>query len=215
MSMNMSTLFGRINQRTIQRNYTQSQSIPNSGFMRIRMQRPITSSIPTPPIQPMKLVNESAVKSSATMTWGKPTWYFFHVLAEKIRDEEFANVRADILDIVYSIATNLPCPDCANHAKTYLDQINFNTIQTKDDLKHMLFVFHNFVNERKGYNMFSLDELDTLYPIANTTAIFNNFLMTYLKKNSSPKMMANDMFRRRIVNKTRDWLNVNSNKFMP
>lgn len=215
MSINMSTLFGRINHRTIQRNYSAPSQPQIGGFMRINMQRSIPISTPVPPIQPMKLVNENAVKSSSTMTWGKPTWFFFHTLAEKIRDEEFSCVRADVLDIIYSVATNLPCPDCANHAKTYLDKINFNTIQTKSDLKMMLFIFHNFVNERKGYSMFTIDELNSLYPTANTTNIFNNFLLTYLKKNSTPKMMANEMYRRRIIYKTRDWLNTNSYKFLP
>lgn len=211
--MNTNTLFGRIHQRTINPNYTPS-STSNTSFnmMRFRYSEPPNQ---TKPQNHIKIVNENAVKSSAIMTWGKPTWYFFHTLAEKIKPEEFTGVRTDLLDIVYSISTNLPCPDCANHARTYLDKINFNTIQTKDDFKNMLFTFHNFVNQRKGYNIFTIDQLNELYKSANTANIINNFLMHYLKKNSSPSMMANDMFRRRIINKAREWLNANSNIFIP
>lgn len=213
--MNMNTMFGRIHQRTINQNHGPSVNAPN--FMRIRysMPTPVKSPSPAPAPTQVRMVNENAVKSSATMTWGKPTWYFFHTLAEKVKPEEFSNIRTDLLDIIYSICVNLPCPDCANHARTYLDKINFNTIQTKEDLKMMLFVFHNSVNQRKGYDMFTIDQLNELYGSSNTANIINNFLQTYLKKNASPRMMANELFRRRIVNKTQIWLNANSNKFMP
>lgn len=212
--MNMNTMFGRIHQRTINQNYVSSSNTPQN-FMRIRYSMPTPVKTPSAPPPTVRMVNENAVKSSAIMTWGKPTWYFFHTLAEKIKPEEFSNIRTDLLDIIYSICVNLPCPDCANHARTYLDKINFNTIQTKEDLKMMLFVFHNSVNQRKGYDMFTLDQLNELYGNANTANIINNFLQTYLKRNASPRMMANELFRRRIVNKTQVWLNANSNKFMP
>lgn len=209
--MNMNTMFGRIHQRTINQNHTILTASPSLMRIRYTIPKPIKSESSIP----VKMVNENAVKSSQTMTWGKPTWYFFHTLAEKVRPEEFSNVRQELLDIIYSICVNLPCPDCANHARTYLDKINFNTIQTRDDLKNMLFVFHNTVNQRKGYDIFTIEQLDELYGNANTANIINHFLTTYLKKNSSPRMIANELFRRRIVNKARDWLNSNSNIFMP
>ena len=212
----MNTMFGRIHQRTIQQNYSDSSQAPSRmGFMKIRYSTPAAAN-PTPRQQvQLNMVNEHGVKSSATMTWGKPTWYFFHTMAEKIKPEEFSVIRTDLLEIIYAICTNLPCPDCANHAKTYLDKINFNTIQTRDDLKMMLFTFHNFVNQRKGYAIFSVEELNSLYGSAITTNIVTNFLTTYLKKNATPKMIANDMFRRRIVHKTKEWLKANSDKFLP
>jgi Erv1 / Alr family len=209
--MNLNTMFGRINQKTINQNYNTTSNIrPNIMALKYNSPQQIK-----PMNQPVGLINENAIKSSNTMTWGKPTWYFLHTLAEKIKIDDFHTVRVDLLDIVYSICTNLPCPDCANHAKTYLDKINFNTIQTKEDFKMMLFVFHNFVNQRKGYEIFTVDQLNELYSTANTSNIINNFLTTYLKKNPTPKMIANDMFRRRIVVKTKDWLNTNSTKFTP
>lgn len=209
--MNMNTMFGRIHQRTINQNSMPASNYSNLMRIRYSMSVPIKSQT----ISQVRMVNENAVKSSATMTWGKPTWYFFHTLAEKIKPEEFYNVRSDLLDIIYSICVNLPCPDCSNHAKTYLDEINFNTIQTREDLKMMLFVFHNSVNKRKGYDVFTVDQLNELYGSANTSNIINNFLTTYLKKNTSPRMMANELFRRRIINKAREWLNSNSNIFLP
>lgn len=234
--MNTNTMFGRMHQR-IRRDVGGGGQLPGNirrdmggggqfqGLMRFRYNTtilapataPATAQHPIPENRrqgDIKIVNERGVKSSATMTWGKPTWYFFHTLAEKIKPEEFSKIRVDLLDIIYSISVNLPCPDCANHARIYLDNINFNTIQTKDDLKYMLFIFHNSVNQRKGYPMFTIQELNELYKAANTTNIVNYFFTTYLTKNNSPRMMANELFRRRIIHKAQEWLILHYDKFL-
>ena len=96
---------------------------------------PTQPAISTPPVIPK-------------VKWGEPTWFLLHTLSVKIKDSEFGRVRQDLLNKIYAICTNLPCPTCSQHAKTYLDGINFNSIQTKEDLIKMLFVFHNSVNQR-------------------------------------------------------------------
>jgi hypothetical protein len=60
------------------------------------------------------------------MKWGEPIWNLFHVLAEKVKEETFANIREELLNIIYTICANLPCPDCANHATTYMNNINYS-----------------------------------------------------------------------------------------
>ena len=209
--MNINSLFGRIQQRVIKQQPTPiSQGV---GVMNLRYS-PQAASKPVEP-SPKKLVNENAVKSANTMTWGKPTWYFLHTLAEKIKEEEFPQVRNELLDIIYSICVNLPCPECATHAKTYLDGIKFNSIQTKNDLKVVLLVFHNYVSMHKQYDTFSMEQLNELYSSAVTANVVNNFIGFYMKKHVAPKMIANEMFRRRIIMKIKDWLVENSGKFDP
>ena len=207
-------MFGRVNQRVI--NASPAMSSDTQGMMKMRL----INTIPTHNnintlANKIDLVNVEAVKSTNTMKWGKPTWYLLHTLAEKVKDENFSSVRKDLLDIIYSICTNLPCPDCANHARVYLDGINFNTIQTKEDLKLMLFIFHNTVNKKKGYAIFTQEELDSMYASAITINIIQNFMAAYLVKNSAPQMIANDMFRRRIIGNAQDWLTKNMEKFLP
>jgi hypothetical protein len=68
------------------------------------------------------------------MKWGEPTWYLFHALAEKVKEDRFQAIRGELLNTIYVICKNLPCPLCANHATQYMNAINFNTIQTKKDL---------------------------------------------------------------------------------
>lgn len=145
--------------------------------------------------------------------WGEPTWYLLHVLSFKIKDSEFKNTRVDLLNRIYAICTNLPCPDCANHAKTYLDNINFNTIQTKEDLKLLLFNFHNNVNKRKGYPQFSYDAFNEKYSTAITMNVIRNFMVHFSDKNRSFKLLPNDLHRAQLCNTLKNWFNENINRF--
>ena len=123
---------------------TNSQIIGRTFYMPMRQVIPIQ---PVQPIleQPIQPPIENVPKK---VKWGEPTWFLLHTLSVKVKESEFKNIRVELLNQIYAICTNLPCPDCANHAKNYLDGINFNTIQTKEDLKMLLYTFHNNVNKR-------------------------------------------------------------------
>ena len=147
------------------------------------------------------------------MKWGEPTWFLLHTLAQKIKSDKFMIIRSELLDAIYSICTNLPCPDCANHAKSYLDSSNFKLIKSKDDLKRVLFDFHNFVNNRKGYSIFSFEDLNNKYKNAVTINIIHNFIFYFEDKHSSPRMISNDMYRKRISNNLKIWFDKNIQYF--
>jgi hypothetical protein len=106
---------------------------------------------------------ENVVKETKKMEWGEPTWFLFHTLAEKIKEEEFQNIRVEFLNIIYSICSNLPCPICSTHAKKHLNSTNFNNIQTKQQLKDFFFHFHNTVNQRKNYLLFDYQNINEKY----------------------------------------------------
>ena len=150
-----------------------------------------------------------------TMKWGEPVWFFLHTVAHKVKDEHFAKLRTELLKHVYTICVNLPCPDCSNHAKIYLNGINFNNIKTKYDLKNMLFEFHNSVNRRKGFAEFPKDELDRKYDSANFNAVVNYFIKVFLDKHASPRMISDDMYRARLTQTTKQWIIENLNHFTP
>lgn len=149
------------------------------------------------------------------MKWGPPVWYFFHTMAEKVKPEEFPSIRGDILNNIVLICKNLPCPNCASHATDYMSKINLNSIQTRDDLKALLFTFHNTVNLKKGYVLFTRQQLDDKYSTAVTINIFNNFLLHFQDKHKSLRMISDDMYRQRISANLRDWFIANINKFNP
>jgi len=149
------------------------------------------------------------------MIWGEPTWFLLHTLAEKVKDDAFPQIKDGILNTIYIICTNLPCPDCASHAQSYLDTNRFKSIQTKEQLKLFLFNFHNTVNMRKGYAIFTLDQLNEKYPTANTIQIIYNFFKYFAAKSKSVRMISNDLFRNRMVDSIKQWLNANIGYFNP
>uniref|UniRef100_A0A6C0DV99 thiol oxidase n=1 Tax=viral metagenome TaxID=1070528 RepID=A0A6C0DV99_9ZZZZ len=171
-----------------------SQRIPNNQNIR---SNPVDISAPT----------------AKKMAWGEPIWFLFHTLAHKAKEEYFERIRSDLLNHIYSICSNLPCPICSNHAMEYLNRVNFRAIMRKQDLKDLLFVFHNSVNERKGLPSFQYSDLDYKYDSANTVNIIYNFINTYQQKNKNSNMIANEMYRSRQIIILKDWFNKNIQYF--
>jgi len=148
-------------------------------------------------------------EQSGRITWGAPTWYLFHTIAEKVREDTFPLIRKELLNIILTICINLPCPECAAHATKYLNNINFDTIVTKQDLKDMLFRFHNSVNTKKNFPLFSQSELNSKYALANTVAIIQNFFQVYDKSSSSSKLSVNFLYRSTSITNIRAWFTSN------
>jgi hypothetical protein len=149
------------------------------------------------------------------MKWGEPTWFLFHTLAYKIKDDNFQQLRVELLNIIHSICANLPCPMCSGHAVEHLKSINFLGIRTKKELINALYNFHNEVNKKKGFAIFPYDDLDSKYSGAVTKNIIFNFILHYQDKHRSVHMIANDMFRARQVIVLKDWFNNNFKYFQP
>jgi len=175
----------------------------------IMMNMRYKNSTPIQPPIPISSITQIAPQSSSgkKVKWGEPTWYLFHTLSVKIKESEFSKIRQDLLNNTYAICCNLPCPDCANHAKIYLDSINFNTIQTKEDYKRMMFNFHNSVNKRKGYPQFNYADLDPKYSNAITVNIIRNFMVHFQDRYRSIKLIASDLHRAQLSNKLKEWFN--------
>ena len=151
--------------------------------------------------------------TSKVLMWGPPYWFLFHTLAEKVNESKFAMLRVELLNLIFLICQNLPCPDCTNHAKQYLNSINFKGIQTKQKLKETLFVFHNSVNARKGNPIFSQAELDSKYEKANLHAIWRNFIMEFSRKQKNMRMLSNDFHRENITKVLQTWFASNASHF--
>lgn len=152
---------------------------------------------------------------SKKITWGEPTWFLFHTLAHKVKDSAFSKVRNELLNIIFLICNNLPCPDCATHATRYLQGINFDAILTKQQLKDMLFNFHNSVNMKKGYTLYPKDQLDAKYSSANTLNIINNFYYYFDKKQNNLKLSASGFHRTRTIQRMKVWIYNNLSNFDP
>jgi hypothetical protein len=153
---------------------------------------------PTPP-QNIPIGNGNKMK------WGEPIWFLFHTLAEKVKDDSFGIIRKELLNTILLICSNLPCPKCTKHATEYLNKVNFENVQTKDDLKKLLFLFHNEVSQRKNMPLFKYDDLDNKYSAANTIKIIQYFMAEYSKTDFNVTMITENMQRGMVVDKLKKW----------
>jgi hypothetical protein len=144
----------------------------------------------------------------APKNWGPPIWALFHTMAEKVKDENFAEIGPQMFNLIRQICRSLPCPDCANHATTFLNKVNVKTIQTKINFKMMLFAFHNMVNKRKELPWFNSEDLSK-YALNKLPQIFIIFSQSYNKKTGNMKLMADSMVRRSIIQSTSEWFKKN------
>lgn len=171
-----------------------------TNFMQLR-NRPVSAPAPAT----HSAVVQSAEPSKPKMKWGAPTWTYLHTLVEQFKDSAFRTMRQDLFRIIFTICTNLPCPICSKHAQEYFGKININSIQTKQDMIHMLFVFHNEVNKRKNVAPFPIDGLNK-YKSGNYKAITNNFVVHFQEKTRNIHLIADEMFRQRNIATVKRWI---------
>ena len=144
-----------------------------------------------------------------TKLWGPPTWFLFHTLAEKIKEDKFDIMKNDIINMIKRICRNLPCPDCSGHATHNLNNLKINMIRTKGDLKQFLWHFHNLVNAKTRKQLFKSEELDNRYKLANTNNIVQYFVQTWSKKSHNPKMMTEELHKTIAVKNFIEWWKTN------
>ena len=87
--------------------------------------------------------------------WGNITWILFHSIAECIQEDNFQLVKQPIIELITIICSNLPCPDCSQHATSLLKQSLIQNISCKLHLKEFLRQFHNKVNIRLNKPIFT------------------------------------------------------------
>jgi hypothetical protein len=147
------------------------------------------------------------------LLWGTYTWILFHWIAEHIKENFFDTERENILQLIYLICNNLPCPNCREHARNYIKSIPFRYIKTKTDLKNYIYHFHNVVNTRskKTYQPYSiLDKYKTL----NVKLLFDswNHHFSYSNDIQRHDFMAKKQLAD-IKKKVNEYFSVNSYKF--
>jgi hypothetical protein len=79
----------------------------------------------------------------------------------------------------------------------------------------MLLSFHNDVNKRVGNPMFTQEQLDEKYKIANTMNIIKYFLQTWQKPNTNPKLLTSSLHKGRALQEFIRWWSINHIHFSP
>jgi hypothetical protein len=160
-------------------------------------------------------VQQNQQDPSNKAKWGEPTWFLFHTLAHKMKDEYVPTILPELYKIMLLIFSNLPCPKCANHATEYMSKIDSTKIRTKEDLKLLLFRFHNEVNKRKGYPDFGIDLLNDKYNAANTKNIIYYFMNVFKQKDFNISMITSNMYREQALKTFQQWISKNIGAFDP
>jgi len=143
--------------------------------------------------------------------WGPACWNLLHTLAEKIKDDHFPLIGQQLFSQIILICNNLPCPDCANHAKQFLSKVNPHQLKTKNDLKNLLYVFHNTVSSNKQKQIYKYENLDN-YKNSNLINSFNVFSTVY-NTNGNLTMISDNFHRQQVLSGVRRWLMQNLTHF--
>ena len=144
-------------------------------------------------------------------TWGPPTWIFLHTSAAKIKEDSFPIIGHLFIQAIMQICFNLPCPECAQHAKQFWSRVRINNIKTKNDLRNLLFVFHNMVNTRRKIPHFKYDDL-VVYDKKNIIETYNNFSKNFNTKGNM-KLLNESFHRTRMLSSLRIWIMKNISHF--
>lgn len=150
-----------------------------------------------------------------TKEWGPCTWYLFHTLAEKVKDESFPLIKDSLISLIKRICSNLPCPECAGHAEQKIGTLNVNGIRNKRDIQLMLLSFHNEVNQRIKNPLFTEKQMDEKYKTANTAKVIQYFVQIWQKPNPNPKLLTGSFHKSQVIKELIGWWSTNHIHFMP
>ena len=148
--------------------------------------------------------------------WGPCVWILFHTLAFKIVPAEFSSKKTDLINYIQRICSNLPCPECTQHAMEYMKQNlrRIDAITTKEHLQEFLVDFHNAVNVRKGKPMFTYKQAEDKYRLAKTSSVIQYFFQIYGEKsNGNLKMFTNGFQKQILLSEFSAWIVNNYSSF--
>jgi hypothetical protein len=198
----------------VNRNNTNSKNNRNNTNNTLFLNFNLNNVRPPPSSQKKELIsNNENIQSIKKMKWGEPTWFLFHTLAHKLKPEYTRIIIKSLLQTFYTICINLPCPTCASHAKDYLNAINFDYIQSKEQLINLFFVFHNKINQQKSYPIFTKQQLDEKYETANTINIIHNFIYYYNDTSFNINLISAKVYRNNLIVLLNKWFNENIQYF--
>ena len=143
--------------------------------------------------------------------WGPPTWMFMHTIAEKIKEESFPIIGQQLIIQIIQMCANLPCPECASHAKLFWSRVKTGNIKSKHELIHLLFVFHNTVNVRKRMPLFKTESL-AFYKSRNIIQTFNYFVRNF-NTYGNMNLLTESFHRNRFLFSIKNWLMNNLHHF--
>jgi len=151
---------------------------------------------------------------SNKVVWGSSTWVLFHTIADMMTDEIFNNEKDNVVSLIKTICSILPCSDCSNHATKYLNTINFKNIKNSEDLKKFFLLFHNSVNIRINKRIFTTEELNEKYKNHDLANIILHFMNVFFVSYYNERMIMYNFNKKSKKNQVYSYLKLINNKLV-
>jgi len=135
--------------------------------------------------------------------WGPPIWRLFHTLIEKMNPNAYMYVINSMFNMIVAICKFLPCPECSSDATNFLAKINLSNYKTKDDFKNMLYLFHNYVNAKKGKSLYNYSNM-VKYNSFNLISVINDFIDKYNTRGNM-KLLSESFHRSVVIKEFIKW----------
>tara|TARA_B100001093_G_scaffold519061_1_gene606252 strand:+ start:1568 stop:2032 length:465 start_codon:yes stop_codon:yes gene_type:complete len=128
--------------------------------------------------------------------WGNSVWIFFHVIADRINEDKFNTIKADVINVTKLICSHLPCPECSEHASKILKNINLEkVINSKDDLIKFYFNFHNHINKKLNKPQYNEAKLYSDYTSYDIKICIENINKIFIYKPIIPALMTKNFHK--------------------
>lgn len=148
-----------------------------------------------------------------TTEWGNSCWLLFHSTAVKLKEDQTHLVPV-ILNLIYNICNNLPCPTCSEHAMSTFKLLKRERIKTKEDLIKCIWQFHNIVNRHTGKPFYSREKHDDLYKNTNLGDILMNWIKIMSRTRHGDRNMLYTFSRTNIVKKVIEFYKKHKSSFI-
>ena len=141
--------------------------------------------------------------------WGPITWKALHCLTIKIKDEYFLYQKDDLINIIISMMSNLPCPNCTAHALGLIKKYNLKRINDKQLLIRALFMIHNDVNKRLKKSLFKYESVEPTYSVINLKEALGDYYDISVNQKYGEKMMIYNFHRKAFLKNFRNYIQKN------
>ena len=120
--------------------------------------------------------------------------------------------KKNIIKIISDICTNLPCPQCAYHASSFMRRHKMNNLKSKDDLIKYVFLMHNNVNKRLKKKIYNFNEIE-IYNDYDIKTVLGDYYKINLKLRTGERMMLHNYHRRMFISEFYNYFNKNITNF--
>ena len=146
--------------------------------------------------------------------WGPIVWSALHSLTIHVKEESFTTIKDDLIDIIYKICLNLPCPSCASHATGLLKRYRLKQrVKTKQELIQIICTIHNDVNKRLKKTIIKLEDCIHLHKNKSFKETQSLYLSTQSNMQFGEKMMLHSFHRKLFLKSFKQFILKNKDCF--